>query len=79
MPCLMFFSSFALNKVFTFGDRDPPWVTELVKLRIQQDNSICKNYHQKNSKSLDYEILQSEIENVASIISERKSTTISYL
>ena len=34
---------------------------------------LYKNYHEKNSKSLDCEILQSEIENVASIISERKS------
>ena len=43
------------------------------KLKIQQRNSIYKNYHQNNSKSLDYEILKSEIENVTSITSERKS------
>ena len=48
-------------------------MTEFTKLKIQQRNSIYKNYHQKNSKSLDYEILQSEMKNVASIISERKS------
>ena len=51
---------------------DPSWMTEFIKLKIQQRNSTYKNYDQKNSKSLDYEILQSEIENVASIISERK-------
>ena len=65
------FSNFTPNKVVTFDDRDPPWMTEFIKLKIQQHNSIYKNYHQKNC--LDYEILQSEIENVASIISERKS------
>ena len=48
-------------------------MTEFIKFKIQQRISTCKNYHQKNSKSLDYEILQSEIENVASIISERKT------
>ena len=49
---------------------DPSWMTEFIKLKIQQRNSTYKNYDQKNSKSLDYEILQSEIENVAT---ERKS------
>ena len=45
----------------------------IYKIKIQQHSSIFKNFHQKNSKSLDYGILQSEVENVASIISERKS------
>ena len=58
--------------------RDPLWMTEFIKFKIQQHNSAYKNYHQNNSKSLDHEILQSEIENVASIISERKSDYIQY-
>ena len=69
----MFFSNFTPNKVVTFDDSDPPWMTEFRKLKIQQRNSIYKNHHEKSSKSLDYEIPQSEIENVASIIFERKS------
>ena len=48
-------------------------MTEFIKSKIQQRDSTYKNCHQKNSKSLDYEILQNEIENVAIIISERKS------
>ena len=40
---------------------------------MQQCNSIFRNFHQKNSKSLDYEILKSDVENVASIIYQRKS------
>ena len=44
-------------------------MTEFIKLKIQKCNSIIKNSHQKNSKSLDYEILQFEVEHVASIIS----------
>ena len=68
----MFFSNYTPNKIVTFYDRDLPWMTEFIRFKIQQRNSTYKNYHQKNSKSLDYEIMQSEIENVASIISERK-------
>ena len=48
-------------------------MTEFIKLKMQQCNSIFRNFHQKNSKSLDYEILKSDVENVASIIYQRKS------
>ena len=48
-------------------------MNEFIKLKIQKCDSIYRNYHQKSSESLEYEILQSEIENVTSIISERKS------
>ena len=68
----MFLSNFTPNKVVTFDDRDQPWMTEFIKIKTQQHNSIYKNYHKKTSNSLDYKILKSEIENVASIISERK-------
>ena len=67
------FSNYTPNKVVTFDDRDPPWMTEFIKFKIQQRNSAYKNYHQNNSKSLYYEILQNEIENVAIIIFERKN------
>ena len=46
---------------------------------MQQGNSIYKNYHQKSSKSLDYETVQSGIENVSNIISQRKSGCYSML
>ena len=48
-------------------------MSEFIKIKIQQHSSVYKNYYQKNVKSLGYEILQSKIENFASIISERKS------
>ena len=53
-------------------------MTEFIKFKIQQRNSTYKNYHQKNSKSPDHEILQNEMENVAIIyLRERATTTIS--
>ena len=67
------FPSFTPNKVATFDNRDPPLMAEIIKLKIQQRNNICKKHHRKNSESLDYEILQSEMGNVASTISERNS------
>ena len=50
------------NCVVTFDDREPPWMTEFIKLEIQQWLWLWNS-----------EILQSDIENVASIITERKS------
>ena len=70
---MFFFLNFTSNKVVTFDDRDQPWMNEFIKIKIQQHNSIYKNYNKKTSKSFDYEILKSEIENAAIIISERKS------
>ena len=72
------YSNYTPNKVVTFDDRDPPRMTEFIKFKIQQRISTYKNYHQKNSKSLDYEILQSEIENsLVLYLKERVTTTIS--
>ena len=48
-------SNFTPNKLVTSDDRDPPWMTEFKKLKMQQRNSIYQNYYQNNSKSLDYE------------------------
>ena len=70
---LLFSQILHQNKVTTFDDRGPQWMAEFIKSKLQQQNSIYKNYHHKSSKNLDYEILQSEIDNVSSIIYQRKS------
>ena len=38
------FSNFVPNKILTFDDRDPPWMSELIKQKIQWKNGIYKNY-----------------------------------
>ena len=72
-----FFSNFTPNKVVTFDDRDPPWMTEFLKSKVQQCNSILIKKKKKIKNCLNYEILPSEAKNVASITSERVTTTIS--
>ena len=37
------FSNFVPNKIVTFDDRDPPWMTEYIKTKIQQHDNIYKN------------------------------------
>ena len=37
---LNIFSNFVTNKILTFDDRDPPWMTEYIKSKIHWKNSI---------------------------------------
>ena len=36
------FSNFVPNKVITIDDRDPPWMTDTIKFKIQWQNSVLK-------------------------------------
>ena len=41
---LIFFSNFVSNKIFTFDDRDPPWMPEYIKSKFQCKNGIHNKY-----------------------------------
>ena len=67
------FSNFVPNKILTFDDREPPWMNELIKSKIQWKNGIYKNY-QNSAKSLaDLETLQNAISEVSELIYEKKN------
>ena len=71
------FSNFVPNKIVTFDDRDPPWMTEYIKTKTQHDN-IYKNYLRSSKNNQDFQNLQSAIDDVSNTICKRKSdTTIS--
>ena len=38
------FSNFLPNKIVTLDDRNPSWMTEYLKTKIQQRDNIYKNY-----------------------------------
>ena len=69
---LLFFSNFVPNKIVTFDDRDPPWMTEYIKTKIQRDN-IYKNYLRSSKNNHDFKCLQSAIDDVSNTISKRRS------
>ena len=54
---LSIFSNFVPNKILTFEERDPAWMTEYIKLKIHWKNCIYNQY-------VDYDILQQAISEV---------------
>ena len=65
--------NFVPNKIVTFDDRDPPWMTEYIKTKIQQRDSIYKNYLKSYRNDQDLQCLQSVIDDVSNTICKRKS------
>ena len=43
------FSNFALNKILTFNDKDPPWMTQFLKSQIYWPNNIYQEHHSKRN------------------------------
>ena len=70
------FSNFVQNKVITIDHRDPPWMTDTIKSKIQWQNSILKNYQKSTKTTADHEILQQAVTELHSILMTFKSSNI---
>ena len=55
------------NKIVTFDDRDPPWMTEYIKTKYLQN---CLRTSKNNQ---DFKCLQSAIDDVSNTICKRRS------
>ena len=53
-----------IRKDVTFDDRDPPWMTEYIKTKIQQRDNIYKNYLTSSKNNQDFQCLQSATDDV---------------
>ena len=75
LNCIMInvFSNFIPNKVVTFNDRDPPWMTVYVKTKIQQRDNIFKNYLRSSKNNQDFKCLQITIDDVSNTKCKKKS------
>ena len=47
-----------IKKMITLHDRDPPWMTDFIKSKIQWINSIYKNYQNSSKSNAYFETLQ---------------------
>ena len=70
---IIVFSNFVPNKIVTFDDRDPPWMTEYIKTKIQQCDNIYKNYLRSSKNNQNFQYLQRAIDNVSNTICIRTS------
>ena len=48
------FSNFIPNKLVTFNDKDPPWMTETLKEIIKWKHKVCRDYLKNGKTEADY-------------------------
>ena len=48
------FSNFIPSKLVTFNDKDPPWVSQYLKKKIEWCNKIYAKYLNENNRNVDY-------------------------
>ena len=46
-------SNYVPNKIVTFNEKDPPWMTQYLKSRINWCNNVYQEYHRKGNHSAD--------------------------
>ena len=61
------------NKILTFDDRDPPWMTEYIKSKIHWKNCIYNQYVNSLRNHADYDILQQAISEVSEFVDNAKN------
>ena len=68
------FSSYVPNKIVTFNDKDPPWMTQYLKSQINWHNNVYQEYHKKiNHSADDFIFLENVISKVSDLIFNRKN------
>ena len=58
------FSNFLPNKIVTLDDRNPFWMTEYIKTKIQQCDNIYKNYLRSSKNGQNCQSLKSATDDV---------------
>ena len=66
------FSNFIPNKLVTFNDKDPPWMSEYLKNKIKWRNRIYAEYLIENNESIDYITLENVIAEVSELVCKSK-------
>ena len=66
------FSNFIPNKLVTFNDKDPPWISEYLKKKIKSRNKIYAEYLNGKNESVDYITLKNVIAEVSELICKSK-------
>ena len=69
---LNIFTSYVSNKVITIDDKDPPWMTDFIKLKIEGQSSIYRTFQNSSKNLAQYNILQLAITEVSDLIYEKK-------
>ena len=66
------FTNFVPSKLVTIDDKDPPWVTEKTKQKIEK-KLFYKHLSNNGSRDSDFVKLQSMVNELSEIISKKKA------
>ena len=66
------FYNFIPNETISINDNDPPWITEIIRMKIAHKNYLYKNYLRNGKTVPDFLKVQDECKLVNDLISESK-------
>ena len=70
---LNIYINFIPNKILTFNDSDPPWISNHIKNLINFKNQIFQSYLYNGKKSSDYDLLQTITTTISKTIIDSRS------
>lgn len=66
------FFNFVPNTVITINNREPRWMMDFLKSKIQWQNSVTRIYQRATKTTVNYETLQQAVTEVSELISENR-------
>ena len=66
------FSNFIPNKLVTFNEKDPPWMSQYLKKQIKWHKKIYAKYLNGKNGSVDYITLQNVMAEVSELVCKSK-------
>ena len=71
---LNIFRNFVPNKYVTFDDKDPVWMNENIKSKIEAKNKLYQEYVKKGRQETDFCALEESVHNVNDLILQAKTS-----
>ena len=71
---LNIFRNFVPNKYVTFDDKDPVWMNENIKSKIEAKNKLYQEYVKKGRQETDFCALEESVRNLNDLILQTKTS-----
>ena len=73
------FKNYTPNEMITIDEKDPPWLTNFIKSKILEKNTLYNNFILNGSKNEDYHLVLSATNNINKLINNSKCNYYSRL
>ena len=67
------FTNFIPNKIITCNDKDPPWINDFIRKKIEWKNQLYRNFNANGKTDNDFYVLREATATVSKLISDEKS------